>query len=129
MGVSRRRFVKVDVLGVVEVEVTVNEYRLALDADTSSSNVDRLRLFKESRMLGSMFSLSEPISGDAARRLSEGAELGVIATDSVLIWRLDLSLLTIREPTILSVLQALQGPDLGVTQDAEGLTSWCGDGS
>lgn len=77
--VSRRRLVEVE----VTVGVTVNEYRLALDADTSSSKADRLRLFNESRILGSMFSLSDPISGDAARRLRDGAELGVIATDGM----------------------------------------------
>lgn len=62
-----------------EFEVTFKEYRLALEADTSSSKAERLRFCRESSIFGSMFSLSEPISGEGARRLSDGTELGVIA--------------------------------------------------
>lgn len=71
-GLSRR--------GLKEVEVTFKLYRWVLEAETSSSKADRLRLFNESRMFGSTFSLSEPISGETARRLRDGAELGVSAT-------------------------------------------------
>jgi len=70
-GLSRR--------GLSEVEVTFKLYRWELEAETSSSKADRLRLFNESRMFGSTFSPSEPASGETARRLREGAELGVIA--------------------------------------------------
>lgn len=60
--------------------VTCRLYRLDLEMETSSSKADRLRLCSDSRMLGSTFSLSEPPSGETARRLRDvGAEFGVIA--------------------------------------------------
>lgn len=71
-GVSRARLVE-------GTDVTFKLRRLDLDTETSSSKADRLRLLKELKMFGSMFSVSDPASGETARRLRQGAELGVIA--------------------------------------------------
>lgn len=82
MNVSRRGVDTTDVLrrGLLEGRVfTFKLYRLDFETETSSLKADLLRLWKASKTLGSTFSLSEPPSGETARRLRDGAELGVIA--------------------------------------------------
>jgi hypothetical protein len=69
-GGSRRR--------VDADEIVARLYLDGLQTDTSSSKPERFRLLMESKMVGSTFSESES-SGEGARRLREGAELGVIA--------------------------------------------------
>lgn len=87
--------------------------------DTSSSTAARLRLLFDSNIYGSIFSESES-SGDGARLFRLGAELGVIAS------RLLVFVVYRHRPkhTILSVLDALQAPQLRFIEDAEGLSSW-----
>jgi hypothetical protein len=60
------------------LEIVLRLKRACLEIETSSSKEDLLRLLAKSRRFGSTFSESE-FSGEAARRLREGAEEGVMA--------------------------------------------------
>lgn len=65
-------------------EIVVKLNREGLEFETSSSKAERFLFPMESIRLGSTFSESE-LSGEAARRLREGAEDGVIAMNVSLI--------------------------------------------
>ena len=62
------------------LEIVLRLKREGLESETSSSKADLFLLPTMSSKVGSTFSESE-FSGEAARRLSEGAEEGVIAGD------------------------------------------------